>query len=115
MTNNIKKPGGVLFSRIEAILSLRGFLDSLTRRYVLKAFFIFALGLLYIANSHFYDRTVRKINDLQEEVEELKVDLTFLKADYMRSSKRSEVARTLEPYGIEIPSTPPYVIDMDKN
>lgn len=113
MIINTKKSGGSLFSKLETILSFKGFLDNLTKRYVLKAFFIFALGILYIANSHLYDRTVRKINELREEVEELKVDLTFLKADYMLSIKRSEVARILEPYGIEIPNTPPYVISMN--
>lgn len=115
MKNRVKKSGADnLFSRIEAILSFRGFLDDLTNRYVIKAIFIFSLGLFYIANSHLYDRTVRRINELLEEVEELKVDLTFLKADYMLSNKRSEVARHLEPYGIRIPSTPPYVVRINK-
>lgn len=96
---------------LERVLLLRGFLNELPSKYVSKAFILFLVGIFYIANSHFYDRTVRKVNKLQEEVEVLRVDYTMLKAEYMFDSKRSEVAKRLHPYGIEISNYPPFVIN----
>lgn len=99
-----------LYSKLESLLSLKGFLSALPKKYIKKALILFFVGILYIANSHFYDRTIRRINLLQEEVEELNADYTMLKAEYMLDSKRSEVAERLQPFGIEISNTPPFVV-----
>jgi hypothetical protein len=110
-TNTAKKEKQAsLFSKLEVLLSLKGFLSSLPSKYIKKALIIFIVGILYIANSHFYDRTIRKINLLQEELEMLNVDYTMLKAEYMFDSKRSEIVDRLQPFGIEIPAVPPFVI-----
>jgi hypothetical protein len=110
-TNKINSKKTGIFMHIERILSLKGLLNELPKKYLTKALLLFVVGVLYIANSHFYDRSVRKLNKLQQEVEALRVDYTIAKAEYMFDSKRSEVAKRLQPCGIEISDCPPFVIE----
>jgi hypothetical protein len=38
-----------------------------------------ALAILYISNTHYAEKTVRKISNIQAEVEDLRADYTTLK------------------------------------
>jgi len=71
-----------------------------------------ALGLLYISNTHYAEKTVRKINSIQAEVEDLRADYTTLKADLMFASKQSEVARKVNAFGLKESLKPPYKIEV---
>ena len=62
-------------------------------RYVPRLLFIFFIGILYVGNTHYYERMVRRISQLEREVDTLRVDYTTLQADYMFDSKQSEVAK----------------------
>ena len=65
-------------------------------------YFLYAavLGIVYIANTHYAERNIHRINKLQSEVEELRTDYTTLKAEYMMLGKRSEVAKKASQLGI---------------
>ncbi|MGF1533025.1 MAG: FtsL-like putative cell division protein [Bernardetiaceae bacterium] len=45
--------------------------------------YIAFFGIIYIANRHYTERSVRAITQLKKEVEELRVDYTTLNADFM--------------------------------
>ena len=78
--------------------------------YLPKIFFVLVLGLVYIGNTHYAEQTVRKINVMQVEVEDLRADYTTLKSDLMFSSKQSEVARKVRAFGLKESLIPPHKI-----
>jgi len=57
---------------------------------------------------------VRKINNVQTEVEDLRADYTTLKSDLMFSSKQSEVAKKVNAFGLKESLTPPYKVVVEK-
>jgi hypothetical protein len=73
-----------------------------------------ALGILYISNSHHAERTVRDINAIQAEVEDMRADYTTLKSDLMFASKQSEVARRVRDFGLKESLTPPFKVSVEK-
>ena len=79
-------------------------------KYLPKVAFAVLLGLIYVWNSHYAERANRKINKLETEVEDLRADVTTLEADYMFSSKQSEVAKKVKALGLEESKEPPYKI-----
>ncbi len=70
------------------------------------------LGLLYISNTHYGEKTVRKINNIQAEVEDLRADYTTLKADLMFASKQSEVAKKVKDLQLKESLRPPFKIEV---
>ena len=78
----------------------------------LLPYFLYAavLGIMYIANTHYAERNIHKINKLQGEVEELRTDYTTLKAEYMMLGKRSEVAKKAANLGIIESDKPAYKV-----
>jgi hypothetical protein len=51
---------------------------------------------------------------MQQEVEDLRADVTTLEAEYMLSSKQSEVAKKIAPIGIVELEQPPIIIKVKK-
>jgi hypothetical protein len=83
-------------------------------RYLPYVLFLVFLGLFYIGNSHYADKTNRKISKLEREVEDLRADYTTLKSDYMYSSKQSEVAKKVKELGLFESLEPPHKIEIKK-
>jgi len=83
------------------------FLDGFPVEYVPKILFVMFLSLLYIGNTHYAEKTVRKIDKLQLEVEDLRADYITLKSDLMFSGKQSEVARKVKIIGLKESLIPP--------
>jgi len=109
-------PGVSVFSGIEKKLKLENYFeDGFPVQYLPKILFVMVLGLLYIGNTHYAEKTVRKINSMQAEVEDLRADYTTLKADLMFSSKQSEVAKKVKLFGLEESLTPPTKIAVEKS
>jgi hypothetical protein len=52
---------------------------------------------------------------LENEVEDLRADVTTLEAEYMFSSKQSEVAKNVKTLGLEESKQPPYKIVIDES
>ena len=104
-------PGNGLFSGMEKRLKLESYFEEgFPVQYLPKILFVLMLGILYISNTHYGEKTVRRINAAQSEVEDLRADYTTLKADLMFASKQSEVARKVKPFGLKESLTPPYKI-----
>ena len=109
-----KKPS--LFSLIGNKLKVDTLFDiGLPARYIPHTLFLTAIGIFYIGNNHWAEKTIREIDKTRIEVEELRADYTSLKADYMYASKQSEVARKVNKIGLEESYTPPNKLVIDKS
>lgn len=108
-------PGVSMFSGIERRLRLESYFEEgFPVKYLPKILFVMALGLLYISNTHYAEKTVRKINAVQAEVEDLRADYTTLKSDLMFASKQSEVARKVKGMGLKESLKPPYKVEVEE-
>jgi hypothetical protein len=104
-----------IFGRIEEALKIPVLFDrGVPVKYVPYVLFLTAIGIFYIGNTHYADKTVRKIDRLKVEVEDLRADFTTLKSDYMFASKQSEVAKSVRKSGIVESVQPPQKIVVEK-
>jgi hypothetical protein len=100
-----------LFAKIEALVKMDSlFENGVPVKYLPYIFYMASIGIFYIGNSHYAEKTIRKIDKVQRAVEDLRADYTTLKADYMFASKQSEVARKVEKMGIYESLKPPFKI-----
>ncbi len=83
-------------------------------RYVPFALFLSVLAVLYIANGHYTDNSIRNIGDAQQELKQLQYMYKTLKAEVMYRSKESEISKAVEPLGLKRLSEPPAKIEMKK-
>ncbi len=72
--------------------------------------FLTSLALIYIYNGHTADKTVRKINALAKEVMELEWEYKSLKSEVMFRSKPGELAKALQPLGLNELEESPFVL-----
>ena len=102
---------GSLFGRVERIFRVdTSFERGLPTRFVPYILYFTIIGLFYIGNSHYAERMVRRTEQLEREVENLRANYTTLKASYMYESKQSQVAKRAKELGLEESATPPYKI-----
>ncbi len=103
-----KKKGKNIFTILEEKLNFSGYIgEGIPVKFVPPFLYVALLALIYIWSNHRAENLVRKIEIVQREVEDLRADVTTLEAEYMLSSKQSEVARKIAPYGIEEIDQPP--------
>jgi hypothetical protein len=108
--------GFSVFSGIEKKLKLENYFEEgFPVHYLPKIFFVLVLGLIYIGNTHYAEQTVRQIDVIQVEVEDLRADYTTLKSDLMFSSKQSEVARKVKAFGLKESLIPPYKVVVEES
>ena len=97
-----------LFSWLQQTLNLDKILEEgIPVKYIPQILFVTFLTIFYIGNNHYAEKTIRKIEKLELEVEEYRADYTSLKADYMYASKQSEVARKVKKLGLVENKMPP--------
>ena len=86
----------------------------LTRDIVLKSlpfvFYITLLAILYIANSYYVEKKIIEIEKVKKELKVLRSENITSKSKLMYYSKRSEVIKRIEPYGIKESLIPPIKI-----
>ncbi len=70
------------------------------RRSIPYVIFLMILAILYITNIFQVEKTKRQIDDLEEELKELRYEYISSRSRLMYESKPSEVARKLEESGI---------------
>ncbi len=110
-----KGDGKSMFSGMEKKMKLESYFEEgFPVQYLPKILFVVLLGLIYISNTHYADKTTRAIDKAQSEVEDLRADFTTLKADVMFASKQSEVARRVKAMGLEESLKPPFKIVVNK-
>jgi hypothetical protein len=67
-------------------------------------FFLFLSGLtvLYIANGHRADTTIRRINATNNELKELQFAYKTLKSEVMFKSEEVQIVKATEPLGLKV-------------
>jgi hypothetical protein len=104
-----------LFSTINKTFRIEGMFDEgVPTKYLPQVLWVTILIILYIANAHYTEKTIRKIDKLKFEVEDLRTEYTTLKAGYMFDSKQSEVARKMATYGLVESKSPPLKLDISE-
>jgi hypothetical protein len=68
------------------------------------SFFLFLafIAILYIANGHLTDKSIRRINTTQKELKELQFEYKTLKSDLMKRSRAVEIQDKVAPYGLVV-------------
>ena len=103
-----------IFAMISQSFKMDGlFNEGVPVKFLPQILWVTVLIILYIANAHYTEKTIRRIDKLKYEVEDLRTDFTTLKASYMFESKQSEVARKVEPLGLQESKNPPIVIELE--
>jgi hypothetical protein len=69
--------------------------------------FLTLIGLAYIANGFFAEKSVRDISRLNTKLKELKSEYIISKSELMFMSNQSEVARSVVPFGLKESTVPP--------
>jgi hypothetical protein len=109
-TYKSKKKRGV-FAYLEHTINLEeNSFYGLQGRYVPRLLFLLLMGIVYVGNTHHYEKTARKVSQLEREVDALRVDYTTLQADYAFDRKQSEVARRVAKKGLHETPYPPLKI-----
>ena len=83
----------------------------LYNRWIVKniPFYLFASALttIYIANGHYADKTIRKINSTATHLKEMEYEFKTVKRDVIFRSKESELAKAVAPLGLKELMAPP--------
>ncbi len=84
------------------------------QRWIVKniPFFLFlsVLTVLYIANGHYADKAIRKINVTAKHLKEMEYEFKTIKREVIFRSKESELVKAVEPLGLRELITPPMKI-----
>jgi hypothetical protein len=65
------------------------------------------LGIIYIGNSYYAEKNIRKIENLQKELRELRYEYITTKSELMQRSRQSKIAKILAKKGIKESTVPP--------
>lgn len=90
--------------------------DERVTRQIPFIIFLSFLGLLMITNRNWSERTIRKVEILQDTLDNLRSESITLSAHLMNASRPSEVARKVEAAGLGLkePMKPPRKITVKK-
>ncbi len=69
--------------------------------------FIAALAIIYIANGHYADKTIRNINSTAKHLKEMEYEYKTIKRDVIFRSKESELVKAVKPLGLQELLIPP--------
>lgn len=91
----------------------------LTKKNVLNQlpfiFFLSAIGIAYIANGYYAEKTVIELNKVANDIKELRSEYITLKSELNFRSKQSQVAKAVQPLGIKESVIPPVKIVISKS
>ena len=108
-TKNRKKKSGIVYS-LNLIFSGTFLGNEAILKHVPFVLFLTSLGILYIANGYWADEKLIQVNKLTSELKELRTEYIATKSELMFTSKQSEVALSVEKWGLKEPITPPMKI-----
>lgn len=77
------------------------------------AFFLFLslLAVIYIANGHMSDRTIRQINSINYDLKELQYVYKTLKSEVMYKTEEAQIVKAAEPLGLKVSKDMPQRIE----
>ena len=74
--------------------------------------FLALLGVIYIANGHWADKTIRDINITQKKVKDMEYEYKNLKSLEMYRSRESQVVEAAAALGLKPATTPPVKLEV---
>ena len=111
-TKSTKKPrGGKVKSILEGSFLVREKVIGLLPFLV----FLTCIGLLYIFNSNYANRTIISISKTKKQIEEQRFEYINTKSKLMQISRQTEIAKRLQNSGLKESKTPPRKILIEKN
>ena len=100
-----------LFTYLENKLHYKGsVLYNIPVHYLPRLLLLLLVGIFYVGNTHYYERMVRQLSQMESETAALRVAYTALQASYMFDSKQSEIAKKVAPLGLYETPYPPLKI-----
>ncbi|MDE1192923.1 MAG: FtsL-like putative cell division protein [Arachidicoccus sp.] len=80
------------------------------------SFFLFlaVLTVLYIANGHYADKTIRDISQTNKDIKDLQFEYKTLKSELMYQTRETELIKAVEEKGLKISGIPPMHIKLLK-
>lgn len=110
-----KKPQGKVVRSIGSVVSGNFLSSDQTVRLLPFIFFLGFLAICYIANGYYAEKKVKQMNQVANDIKELKSEYIITKSDLMFISKQSEVAKIAAAIGIvEAKDDPPKKIIVKK-
>lgn len=104
-----------VFGFIDAFFKLEDkFKDGVPLKYVPYILFTTFMVLIYIANSYYAEKMIRRSQKLKQDIGDLRADYTTMKAQYMFISKQSEVAKRVEKLGLKESKNPPVKVKIEE-
>jgi uncharacterized membrane protein (DUF106 family) len=100
---------------IKSIFDLGPLTSKLVINNLTFVLFIGFLTMVYIANAHYAEGNVRRIQTLQKELRELKWYYMSLQSENMYNAKRSEVLKRVKEDGLRVQTQAPKRILVDKD
>ena len=76
--------------------------------------FLSVLAVLYIANGHIADKTIRDINETANDLKELQYEYKTVKGEMMYKTREAEMVQAATPLGLKISPEPPVHITLEK-
>jgi cell division protein FtsB len=76
--------------------------------------FVSFLIVLYIANGHIADKTIRDISKTKNEITDLQYQYKTLKSEVMYKTEESEILKQVQPMGLQINKELPVKIYINK-
>jgi hypothetical protein len=73
-------------------------------------FFLAGIAFVYIANSYYAQSSIRKINQIDKDLNELRWNYTASQSDLENSTLESQVEKQVAPMGLKNFSAPPKII-----
>lgn len=90
-----------------SLVSSEHFSSSAFVGYIPFIAFVGLLTIIYIANRHYAERTVRQIDHLGKEVKEMNWDYKSLSAELMKLTTQTEIAKRVDSMGLKERTAPP--------
>lgn len=81
-------------------------------------FFLFLsfIAIIYIANGHWADKTIRNIDKTKRELRDLQFEYKTVKAELMHKTEESQILKVAEPLGLKISNeVPQHLPSVTKN
>jgi hypothetical protein len=76
--------------------------------------FLTGIGLLYIFNSNYANRTIITISKTKKQIEEQRFEYINTKSKLMQTTRQTEIAKRLQNSGLKESKTPPRKIVIDQ-
>ena len=76
--------------------------------------FLSLVAVVYIANGHMADKTIRNINKTQQEIKDLQYEYKTVKSEVMYKSEEAQVEKAAAPLGLKITKDVPQRLQLEK-